>query len=85
MLVLPLRIYDAKFPMTKDELLDRLKTAGVCCASCGDRYGTPRGRYSSWWVSRCEVCDNEGPVTEVRDYKYLNRGIVELVEGVKSR
>ena len=69
--------------MTDPVLVDKLKTAGVCCAECGDKYGTPRGKYSSWWMGVCNVCDVEAPVTEVRDFRYLNRGIVELVEGAK--
>ena len=51
--------------------------------SAGTGTEPPRGKYSSWWMGVCNVCDAEAPVTEVRDFRYLNRGIVELVEGAK--
>ena len=59
-------------------LLKILRNADVCCISCGNKYGEPRGGVSSMWISTCNVCGEEKPVTETRDYRYLAKGIAEL-------
>jgi len=64
--------------MTPKTLLKKLEKARAVCYDCGISYGTPRGRCSSLWMATCDVCGSEGPVTEVRDYNYLSKGIEEI-------
>jgi translation initiation factor 2 beta subunit (eIF-2beta)/eIF-5 len=64
--------------MTFKKLLKKLEKAHVVCYDCGINFGTPRGGCSSFWVDTCDVCGTETPVTEVRDYSYLKRGIEEI-------
>ena len=59
-------------------LLKTLRNAEVCCVDCGIKYGEPRGGDSSMWVAKCNVCGEEKPVTETRDFRYLAKGIREL-------
>ena len=59
-------------------LLKILRNADVCCIDCGNKYGEPRDGESSMWVAKCNVCGEEKPVTETRDYRYLAKGIAEL-------
>ena len=59
-------------------LLKILRNADVCCIDCGNKYGEPRDDVSSVWIARCNVCGEEKPVTETRDYRYLAKGIAEL-------
>ena len=59
-------------------LLKTLRNAEVVCFDCGIKYGEPRGGVSSMWVAKCSVCGEEKAVTEVRDYRYLAKGIAEL-------
>jgi hypothetical protein len=59
-------------------LLKTLRNAEVCCFDCGIKYGEPRGGVSSMWMAKCNVCGEEKAVTEVRDYRYLAKGIAEL-------
>lgn len=66
--------------MTLKKLLKKLEKARVVCDGCGNAYGTPRADFSSWWVAACDVCGGEEPVTEVRDYNYLRKGIEDLRE-----
>lgn len=64
--------------MTLKKLLKKLEKARVVCDGCGSTFGTPRADFSSWWLDTCDVCGSEEPVTEVRDYSYLKRGIDEV-------
>jgi hypothetical protein len=59
-------------------LLKTLRNAEVCCFDCGIEYGEPRNGVSSMWMAKCNVCGEEKAVTEVRDYRYLAKGIREL-------
>jgi hypothetical protein len=59
-------------------LLKTLRNAEVCCIPCGNKYGEPRGLESSVWIGRCNICGEEKPVTETRDFRYLAKGIREL-------
>jgi len=59
-------------------LLKLLREAEVVCFSCGIKYGEPRGGVSSMWMAKCNICNEEKAVTEVRDYRYLAKGIAEL-------
>jgi hypothetical protein len=55
-----------------------LRDAEVVCKDCGDKYGTYSVGCSSTWMGKCNVCGKEKPITEVRDWGYLARGIKEL-------
>lgn len=65
--------------MTDKQLLKKLRTAYQVCNSCGTKYGTYHDGCSSVWVDICDVCNKQLPVTEARDYSYLNKGIKELL------
>ena len=58
--------------------LGTLKNADVVCKDCGSKYGTYSVGCSSTWIGTCNVCGQERPVTEVRDWNYLREGIEEL-------
>lgn len=60
-----------------DNLLIRLQNADVVCKDCGAKYGKYSVGCSSIWVGECNVCEVIKPVTEVRDYGYLAKGIQE--------
>ena len=62
----------------QDSLLTRLGRADVCCSDCGLRYGKYSVGCSSVWNGTCDVCGENKPITEVRDYGYLAKGINEL-------
>jgi hypothetical protein len=67
--------------MTKnmtDSLIDRLQTADVVCTECGCKYGKYSADCSSMWTGTCHVCGETKPITEVRDWGYLTKGINEL-------
>ena len=55
-----------------------LRKAYQVCRECGDKYGEYKGGVSSIWESTCDVCKKTKPVTEARDYRYLQKGIQEL-------
>jgi hypothetical protein len=55
-----------------------LKDAEVVCKDCGSKYGTYSVGCSSTWMGKCNVCGKDKPVTEVRDWGYLAKGIGEL-------
>jgi hypothetical protein len=55
-----------------------LKDAEVVCKDCGSKYGTYSVGCSSTWLGKCNVCGKDKPVTEVRDWGYLAKGIGEL-------
>jgi hypothetical protein len=59
-------------------LLTKLLQADVVCRECGAKYGKYSVGCSSTWMGTCDVCDQEKPVTEVRDWGYLGKGIQEL-------
>ena len=59
----------------KQTLLQRLTTADLICTDCGNKYGKYSVGCSTFHTGTCEVCDKTGPVTEVRDFGYLQRGI----------
>ena len=66
-------------------LLNKLLSADVCCKDCGTRYGKYSVGCSSTWNGTCDVCGENKPVTEVRDYGYLTKGINELKGNVKEQ
>jgi hypothetical protein len=59
-------------------LYEKLLTAEVVCKDCGSLYGKYSVGCSSTWEGTCDVCEQDKPVTEVRDWGYLTRGIHEL-------
>lgn len=58
-----------------ENLLTRLLRADVVCKECGDRYGKYSVGCSSTWMGTCGVCGEHRPITEVRDWGYLSKGI----------
>lgn len=44
----------------------------LICSDCGQKYGTPRGLYATWYPGTCDYCKQEKIVTEARDYCYPN-------------
>lgn len=65
--------------------LEKLLTADVVCDECGTRYGKYSVGCSSIWEGICHVCDEKKPVTEVRDYGYLQKGIDEIKATLNSK
>ena len=57
---------------------EKLLEAEVVCSDCGDKYGKYSVGCSSMWLGTCDVCDEHKPVTEVRDWGYLTKGMNEL-------
>jgi hypothetical protein len=55
--------------------VDTLKNADVVCKDCGSKYGHYSVGCSSTWMGTCNVCGEEKPITEVRDWNYLKEGI----------
>ena len=55
-----------------------LKNAQVVCFDCGKKYGEYHNGVSSVWEGKCNICGETKGLTEVRDFKYLMRGIKEL-------
>ena len=64
--------------LQKLRFLGTLTRAEVCCKECGTKYGKYSVGCSSTWYGDCDVCGEHKPVTEVRDYGYLTKGIAEL-------
>ena len=60
--------------------VNTLKDADVVCKDCGSKYGEYSVGCSSTWEGKCDVCGETKPVTEARDYGYLNKGIKELLK-----
>jgi hypothetical protein len=58
--------------------MQTLMDAEVVCKDCGSKYGTYSVGCSSTWMGKCNVCGEEKPITEVRDWGYLAKGIGEL-------
>lgn len=63
------------------KLIKKLKQAYVVCSECGSKYGVYSVGCSSVWTDKCDVCGEEKPVTEARDYAYLITGIRRLTLG----
>jgi hypothetical protein len=68
-----------------DNLLTRLLTAEVVCRDCGSKYGKYSVGCSSTWNGTCDVCGEDKPITEVRDWGYLTKGVKELKGNVKEQ
>jgi len=70
--------------MTND-LIARLTTADVVCRDCGSKYGKCSVFCSSMRTGTCHVCGETKPITEVRGYGYLEKGIEVLRTGIKNQ
>jgi len=68
-----------KPPVTKQVL----ENAYTVCKDCGAKYGEYSVGCSSVWEGECDVCGETKPVTEKRDYGYLEKGIAKLSMEVK--
>jgi hypothetical protein len=64
---------------------EKLDCAEVVCCDCGEKYGKYSVGCSSVWLGTCDVCDEHKPVTEVRDWGYLTKGMNELRPELKER
>ncbi len=70
---------DAMSHEVADAVLNKLQGAYTVCKDCGSKYGEYSVGCSSVWEGKCDVCGETKPVTEARDYGYLNKGIKELL------
>ena len=61
-----------------------LQKAYVTCFDCGKKYGEYHNGVSSVWEDECDVCGEVKQVTEVRDFKYLDKGIKQFEMGGKK-
>lgn len=84
-------MFDSQFVKADDlhivkHIHSQLKNADVVCYSCGMLFGSAdANRSSTFHYSNCDVCGRmEVPVTEVRDYGYLVRGIMHLEHRMES-
>ena len=68
-----------------DNLLTLLTQADVCCMDCGNRYGSYSVGCSSVHSGTCDVCGEEKPITEVRDFGYLVKGIEEIRGNIREQ
>jgi hypothetical protein len=59
--------------MTIQEIL---KNADWVCYDCGIEFGQRRTLVSTWHVGECDVCGQEKPITEVRDFGYFNKTLM---------
>jgi len=71
---------DAMSNDVADALVSKLQGAYTVCKDCGGKYGEYSVGCSSVWEGKCDVCGETKPVTEARDYGYLNKGIEELLK-----
>jgi hypothetical protein len=58
----------------QDGEYDRIDASQVC-DDCGSLHGTYVAGESTWHVGTCDVCHQEKPVTEARDYNYLRKTV----------
>lgn len=56
--------------MNTQELLEK---ANWTCYDCGVEFGQRRTLVSTWHVGECDVCGDEKPITEVRDFGYFQK------------
>ena len=66
------------------KFIKKLENAYVCCKDCGIQWGVYSVGCSSTWTGVCQVCDQEKPVTETRDYAYFFTGIHKLKQEIKG-
>ena len=56
-------------------LITKLRGADLVCCDCGTKYGKYSVGCSTYHVGTCQVCGKTAPVTETRDFGYLQPGI----------
>lgn len=59
-------------------MIKKLENAYTSCNDCGTKWGVYSVGCSSIWMGICQVCGEEKPVTEARDYAYFMTGIRKL-------
>ena len=64
--------------LKKEVTVDTLRNAEVVCRDCGSKYGSYSVGCSSTWMGTCNVCKEQKPVTETRDWNWLKEGIIKL-------
>jgi hypothetical protein len=62
----------------KKALLKKLENAYNTCFDCGKTYGVYSVGCSSVYESKCDVCGETKPITEVRDFAYFITSIRKL-------
>lgn len=72
-------------PKTNRSLIKKLKNAYQTCSDCGNKYGVYSVGCSSVWEGKCDVCGEQKPVTEARDYAYFITGIRSLIKEDEDR
>jgi len=64
------------------------------CDDCGREWGRwydnnsyfgPAKHCATYHVNRCEVCNQEKPVTEARDYGFLRKGWKKIQAGISCQ
>jgi hypothetical protein len=68
-----------------NSLYNKLVQAEVVCRDCGTKYGKYSVGCSSVWEGDCDVCGEHKPITEVRDWGYLGKGIQEIRGTIKEQ
>lgn len=44
------------------------------CADCGEKNGRKECNIATWHEGKCDLCGEDKPVTEPRDFGYLKEG-----------
>jgi hypothetical protein len=71
--------------MANTKLARTLRNARWVCEPCGISYGDYRARSSTFHLGTCDVCKGQTVVlTEVRDFGYLRRGLLEAQDNSLS-
>jgi DNA replicative helicase MCM subunit Mcm2 (Cdc46/Mcm family) len=63
--------------------LAQLWNASHVCSDCGSTWGRPRDGCRTSWQDTCQICGQQGRVTHVRNYGWLQRGIA-IIERQQS-
>jgi hypothetical protein len=42
-----------------------------CCRECGLKHGSTQRQLSTWHYGKCDVCEKDKEVTEVRDFGHF--------------
>ena len=66
----------------KKALIKKLENAYNTCFDCGKEFGVYSVGCSSVYESKCDVCEQIKPITEVRDFGYMRKGILQLKEEI---
>ena len=66
--------------LSKSALRHRLCDAVLCCADCGQMFGTYVTGSSSTHKGTCHVCGADAWVTDTRDYDYFRKTLYSLTK-----